>query len=382
MNLGILSSSLDVGTAGGVANVVINLTNALAVKRNIINIYSISNFSKKLYGVINEEIKIHLFDALDPFKYGYSPSLKKAILSSSSDLLHSHGIWEYTSVICNEYIKKRGKPFIISSHGMLEPWALNNSSIKKKIFYHFIDKKYLSNASAIQVLNNNEADSLTKLGIKIPVHVIPNGVDITSEKFSYPQKWIEYFGERKKILLYLGRLHPKKSIQELILAFSEIHKNRRSEIGDWRLVLNGWGKDNYVNNIKTLIKTENLDNYIFFGGPVFNSEKLQVLQNADAFILPSKSEGYSIAVLEAWANKLPVFITEECNMNFGFEKNAAIKIHYNLEKLKNELIALFNFSSAHLKEIGNNGYTLVKNEYNWEKISNKYIELYKSILDK
>ena len=382
MNIGVLTSSLDVGIAGGVANVVINLTNALAFKNTNINIYSTSNFSKNIHGVVNEAIKIHLFDAFDPFKYGYSPSLKKAILNSSSDLIHSHGIWEYTSLICNEFLKKRQKPFIVSSHGMLEPWALNNSHIKKKFFYHLMDKKYLSNASAIQVLNNNEADSLTKLGIRTPVHIIPNGVDITSEKFSYPQKWIEYFGERKKILLYLGRLHPKKSIQELILAFSEIHKNRRSEIGDWRLVLNGWGKDNYVNNIKTLIKTENLDNYIFFGGPVFNSEKLKVLQNADAFILPSKSEGYSIAVLEAWANKLPVFITEECNMNFGFEKNAAIKIHYNLEKLKNELIALFNFSSVHLKEIGNNGYTLVKNEYNWEKISDKYIELYKSILDK
>ena len=376
MKIAILTSALDIGVGGGVANIVLELQKHFQKKISPPPIiYSYQKFYKKREA--DKDLNIKLFYHHDPFKYGFSPRLLNDIRKHNYDLLHIYGIWEFFSYVAYKWHKETNKPYIISTQGMLEPWAFDNSKIKKRLMYHLLDKKYLLNASSIIVSSSNETQHLRKLGIHTPVKLVPNGVDITERTYYYPEKWIKDFGDKKKILLFMGRIHPKKSIEELILAISEIKEN----LGEWRLVIYGWGNEIYVNHILDLIKGHNLNNYIYFGGSVFDNEKFGILQHASAFILPSKSEGIPIAVREAWANNLPTLITEECNLSFAFQNNSAIKIRFNIDELKKDLKSFFIMDKTTLENIGKNAYKLARNEYNWNKISDMYIELYKSIVN-
>jgi poly(glycerol-phosphate) alpha-glucosyltransferase len=178
----------------------------------------------------------------------------------------------------------------------------------------------------------------------------------------------------------MGRYHPKKGIEEIIQALYEIKRSDSNLLEEWRFMVYGWGRRNYSNHIKLLVKKKYLDRIVFINDAVFGDDKLQILQHANAFILPSKSEGFPIAVLEAWVNKLPTLITSECNLEFSFINNSAIKIHFEFDKLKNDLISFFKKDENEIKNYGTNAFNMVRSEYNWDNISNQYIELYKSLM--
>ena len=115
---------------------------------------------------------------------------------------------------------------------------------------------------------------------------------------------------------------------------------------------------------------------------IFDREKETALCNADAFILPSHSEGLPMTVLEAWSYSLPVLMTEYCNIPEGFKHNAAIKINPNAKSIAEGLTKLYNLSDNELKLYGTNGYNLVINKFQWPQIAIETMELYKYLLGK
>lgn len=377
MKIAILTSALDIGVGGGVANIVIELQKRFQQK--IFpppTIYTYKKFSNPVTDDESINLNVKLFDHIDPFKYGYSPSLLNDLLNSEYDLIHINGMWEYFSIVSYNWWKKFRRPYVISTHGMLEPWAFGNAKYKKKILYHIIDKKYLSNSSAIVVSSPRETKNLRSLGIDTPTIYIPNGVSISDKIFGYPDEWLNLFGERKKILLFIGRFHPKKGIEEIIRALCEIKRSESNLLEEWRFMVYGWGRRNYSNYIKLIVKKNNLDKIVFINKPVFGDNKLQILQHANAFILPSKSEGFPIAVLEAWASKLPTLISKECNLGFAYKEGSALPIGITVEEITKDLKSFFKLNENYVKAIGIKGLNMVKSDFNWDSISDKYIELY------
>ena len=167
--------------------------------------------------------------------------------------------------------------------GMLESWALRNGRWKKRIAALLYENEHLRGAACLRALSDAEAQSIRSYGLRNPICVIPNGVDLPdlreSNANSHPAN--------QKTLLYLGRLHPKKNISNLIRAWNETFNSQRGSADRWILAIAGWNQGGYESELKRIAA----GNSVIFLGPQFGSRKSECYRACDAFILPSLSEG-------------------------------------------------------------------------------------------
>lgn len=305
-------------------------------------------------------------------KIYYSMEFKKKLSNEivENDIIHLHSLWQYPSILLNQLNKGKKFKKIISTHGMLDPWALKNNEIRKAISLFLYEKKNLNTADCIHALCEQEYNDIRKLAPNVPIAIIPNGVYLPEINFKPKLE------NNIKQLLFLGRIHPKKGIENLIRAWAEIQHN------SWKLVIAGVDENGYEVYLKKIVLDLKLLNSVEFIGPVFGEEKNKVLFSSDAFILPSFSEGLPMSILEAWSFKLPVLMTSQCNLKIGFELGAAIEIDNSILGIKNGLSILFKTENTDMINMGNKGYELVKSEYTWENIGFKMEELYLWVIGK
>lgn len=360
--------------AGGLYNSVRNLA------RNVMNLNACEvcilshndKFSKEdLYAY--EGIPMQFYSILGPANFGFSLNLKSKLKDLAPTIIHQQGIWTYSSLINLIYRKHHSVKTIIAPRGMLDPWAVRNSGWKKKIVGHLFEYKNLRSADCIHALCQSEYESIRKFGLNNPVAIIPNGITL-------PQSIHFERDHEKKILLFIGRIHPKKGIKEMLQGLALLKKQNHGLLDDWEVHIAGWDQHGHINELKQIVEIHNLTNEVKFVGSLYGEEKEKALCRANAFILPSFSEGLPMSVLEAWAYELPVVMTEFCNIPEGFERNCAIKIETTPSDICEKLIALFQMSETELAEMGKRGQDLVSQCFTWEVVAKQTIDLYKYLL--
>ena len=181
---------------------------------------------------------------------------------------------------------------------MLESWALKQSYFKKKIFYFLVERYHLKFATFLRATSELEAKTLRNLGYK-KIITIPNSIKIPNQK-----KKIKPKNKKRKQLLFLGRLHPKKGLIELLNSWKYI----QNEYKDWELLVCGHDENNYKKEILKKIKKLNLSRVIIKDF-VTGEEKDKVYRSADLFILLSHSENFGLSIAEAFSYCLPVITT-------------------------------------------------------------------------
>ena len=307
--------------------------------------------------------------------FGYSRSLTNAVLNFKSQILHLHGIWMYPHWLALKWQKKIKRPVIISPHGMLDPWAVQNSYWKKKFVGVLFANKALRKANCIHALCISEYKAIRSYGLTNPVAIIPNGIDLPKGHYNKVQS------KSQKSLLFIGRIHPKKGLKLLIEAIHILKSNNDNFIKQWQINIVGWDQEGHEDELKSLCTNYNLENEINFLGPLFGDKKAEVLKNADAFILPSFSEGLPMSVLEAWSYQLPVLMTKECNLTEGFDSNAAIEIVLTAGDIAEKLIYLNNMSMRDHIKMSNNAFELVKEKFTWDIIAQDMQKTYEWLID-
>lgn len=326
-----------------------------------------------------EPLPVTLYNIIGPPGVAFTLDLYNKIKTALPDIIHVQGIYLFSSFVNLRYSKKRGIPYIISPRGMLDPWILNNNSLKKKIGFFLYEAKHISNAACLHALCMPEYKAIRQYGAKNPIAILPNGVYLPKEQDAETLIAPEWKEDGRKVLLFLSRLHPKKGIENLMKAWS----NSGPEAKNWKIVIAGESNGpEYANELNALRKELNLEEDVFFIGPQFHKEKDTAFRFADAFILPSYSEGMPMAILEAWSYGLPVLMTEACNIEEGFAAGAALKIDTTPESIAGVLKEFFALPEEKRLEIGKNGYQLVKDRYTWESIAVQVTELYEWVADR
>ncbi|MCF6354850.1 MAG: glycosyltransferase [Candidatus Polarisedimenticolaceae bacterium] len=322
-------------------------------------------------------IKPHLFDVWGSSAIGYAPDMLPAMEAEKLDLLHTHGVWMYPSVASYQWAQRCGRPYLISAHGMLDTWALQNSKWKKQMAGWLYEVSHLKGAACLHALCESEAMSYRAFGLHNPICVIPNGIDLPFGKRAAFSPWEGRLPVGSKVLLFLGRLHPKKGIEQLIKAWSLACKADNCLSHDWRLVVTGWDDGGgYEAVLRSLTDELNATAQVLFTGPLFGSEKQAALDFADAFVLPSLSEGLPMAPLEAWASGMPVIMTEQCNLPEGFAHEAAIRIEPETASIMRALLLLFSMSEDELKDMGLRGQQLVQERFTWDRVGAEMCQVY------
>ncbi|NJM38461.1 MAG: glycosyltransferase, partial [Akkermansiaceae bacterium] len=252
-----------------------------------------------------------------------SAELLEFLQNSPLDLLHTHGLWADTSRAVTQVGRRRKIPWLVSPHGMLDPWALANSGWKKRIARLLFEDAHLKNAACLHALCQSEMESIRAFGLRGPICTIPNGV-------SLPDFEKKSDDSGKKSLLFLGRLHPKKGLVNALEAWAKLPKTTRNA---WQFLVAGWDQGGHGDELKQLSRERGISDSVEFLGSVFGQAKADLLSRADAFILPSFSEGLPIAILEAWAYRLPVVMTDFCNLPEGFQAGAAMRIDFSEKQI-------------------------------------------------
>jgi len=360
-------------------------------------------------------IATQTFPVAWPKMLGRSPQLRSRLLASQADMIYRAGIWTWPSRYALEWNRRYRQPEIIAPHGMLDPWAIKNSSRKKRLALFSYEREHLENAACLRALCDAEANSIRALGLKNPVAIIPNGINIPevksqkSEASSAP--WNGKIEPGRKVMLYLGRIHPKKGLVNLLRAWAALEKS------EWILAIAGWDQGGHEDELKRLCdeigiawqdaREHSIFNVqhrtsngkaesrklkadfsssefqgvsVLFLGPKFGDDKAACYRNCDAFILPSLSEGLPMAVLEAWAYGKLVLMTPECNLPEGFEANAAIRIEPSVEGIVQGLNELFRTPHSAIRALGDNGRRLVAERFTWPKIATQMKSVYEWVL--
>jgi poly(glycerol-phosphate) alpha-glucosyltransferase len=335
-----------------------------------------------------------------PRGFGYSAGLTD-LMDREADLAYCAALWKYPAWAAMRWQNMTSKPVIVAPHGSLDSWALQNSRWKKKIASLLFKTKQLKQATCFRALCQAEADAIRAYGLKQRIEVVPNGVDLPENLTTEDTENTE----RKKKLLFLGRIHPKKGLVGMLKTWAQI-QNPKSGIQnsrEWQLVIAGWDQGGHEGELielcselglsvvqrskhvpcsATAQEVEGAD--VVFYGPAFGGEKDQLLRGADAFVLPSFSEGLPMSVLEAWAYGLPVVMTPECNLPEGFVSGAALEIrNEEMENAKwDGLWALLDMSDSDRIEMGGRGRRLVEKKFTWPKVASQMKALYEDILSR
>jgi poly(glycerol-phosphate) alpha-glucosyltransferase len=296
---------------------------------------------------------------------------------------------------------------------MLEPWALRNSGWKKKIAALLYENRMLIGAACLQANTEKELSDFRAYGLTQPIAIIPNGVEIPKGDLKKPEAGnLKPETGGRKTLMFLGRIHPKKGLPNLIRAFAQSRGSRVEGREPWRLVIAGWDQGGHEAELIQLceelgLKVErrrngceatagpakssvegqkrdvksppsafSLQPSVLFHGPAFGRDKEDLLRSADAFILPSFSEGLPMSVLEAWSYRLPVVMTPECNLPEGFAADAAIRIETSVESIAEGLSTLFSMNDADLMTMGAKGRGLVEERFTWKSVASQMREVY------
>jgi glycosyltransferase involved in cell wall biosynthesis len=323
-------------------------------------------------------LEARVFPVCGPAGFGYSPALTQALEATPARVAHVHGLWTFPGIAARRWSERHSKPLILSIHGMLDPWALANSRWKKRLSSLAYENRNLRHAACLQVNSLAELDAVRRLGLVNPVAVIPNGVDLPSD--GAPRSVVA--GSRRQ-LLFLGRIHPKKGIREALQAWAA---TRKAGDAGWRFVIAGWDQKGHESELTACCDALGLkwsrdpdEAGIVFHGPAFGEEKERLLRTSDAFILSSFSEGLPMAVLEAWAHRLPVLMTEACNLPGGFSTGAALRLGRTPEdpmEMTAGLRNLFEMNDRDLAAMGNRGHALVARQFLWPAVARQMKEVY------
>ena len=284
------------------------------------------------------------------------------------DVVHVHGLWDREVFWASGWALKNRIPLVWSPHGMLAPWALRNRWWKKFMPWHLYVRRRLARAAAIHVTAKQEAEWVRGLGFASPTPIIPLGTHL-------PQGGDNRTVRANHVLLFVGRLHPVKGLESLLMAW----KNSSAKALDWRLRLVGCGTADYEERLRQIIRNNQIDSVELAGAKYADELELEYAA-ADCLILPSFTENFGGVVIDALAHGVPVITSkftpwQEVDGHCGWWRG----------NTENELAAvleeMMTLPDAKRHEMGLKGRALVEQKYTWAAVAEQMREVYRKVCE-
>ncbi len=294
--------------------------------------------------------------------YGLAWAGVNAMLSSKADVVHVHGAWNAVSVY-GRIAGLKGIPVVVSPHGMVDPWILKRRRVLKSI-HAALFERHLVGRTNLHALNIAELDACRSfLGRQERSSLIlPNGITFVDSAA----------GPQRSGALYLGRLHPKKQVLELMTTWAA-----SSALQNEVLTVAGWGDPEYEANVRSLAQRhQNLK----FIGSLYGPEKHQAFRSAKALLLPSLSEGLPMAVLEALQFGCVPIITDYCNLPELFAAGVARRISTDLSDVAAVTSGVLQLPDNQLTELSEK-VKAYSTRFLWPQIAQDMIVYYQKVLE-
>lgn len=298
---------------------------------------------------------------------------------SHFDVVHVHELWHYPAFAACRAAREHGIPYVVSLHGGLGGPALRQKAARKWWYMKLVQRHILGSAAALHALTDVEAAQARRLGVTTRVAVIPNAVEADlpaaidqADAAAFRERFAQLDGRR--VILFLGRLAERKGLDVLAASFIRV----AGRFPDAALLVAGPNEGNMQAETTRTLAAAGLDDRVVFAGTLQGPDKLAALTCADVFVLPSRSEGFSNAVLEAMAAGLPVVISEHCNFPEVADHGAGLVVGTDVNEVADAVCGLLGDDQRRV-EAGRNGRRLVEERYCWPTIAQAFAELYESV---
>lgn len=361
--------------AGGVPAVVNQLAQRMAERGNPVHLLYVKGKNQPSSSGV---IKQSYIPSIGPgSSWGWSPQLRREArrLAGFSDptVFHLHGIWAAPQYVAAKVARDHSIPFVLSAHGMLEPWLWDQQGwkvrAKKQLYWRMLAYPAFSAARVIHAITPLEQQHLRALFPSSNIEVIPNAIDLNE----YPED-ISAEKDRQKLVLFLGRVEPKKGVDILLRAFAQA----RIESG-WKLAIIGpvWSQS-YQALLEKIVSEHDLGGRVAFIGPVFGEEKQCWIRKAWVMAVPSHSEVVGLVNLEAAAYCLPSITTHQTGLA-DWASGGGLLIQPNVGDMKTALEEACSWSDTERSERGSASRRLVADRYSWKTVMPQWVSLYDSL---
>ena len=324
-------------------------------------------------------VSLHLVNArhLGGLVYypGFICALAKLLDEPQPALIHDHGIWGYTNAVAWWTAHRRAVPYVLSPRGMLEPWALKFKAGKKRMAWLFYQQRIIESAAVVVATSEQECKNVKRLFPKLPVAIIPNGVQLPGPADMLPARPEVTSGGT---VLYMSRIHPVKNLTGLLGAWALLPRQVAS---GWRLVIAGPDEAGHASEVMSRVQELGLLDSVDLIGPVGEESKDSIYQSADLFVLPSFSENFGVVVAEALAYGLPVIATTGTPWQELPRRGCGWWVDPTPESLAKALAEAMAISFGERRAMGAVGRAYVREQFSWDGIGAATIALYEWLLN-
>ncbi|MEX2140407.1 MAG: glycosyltransferase [Pirellulales bacterium] len=290
-----------------------------------------------------------------------------------SDYVHLHGIWERALHRAASAAQQVGIPYCVRPAGMLNPWSLAQKPWKKRLALSLGVRRVLNGARFIHCLNAEEAALIEPLGLTPPSLVFPNGVFLEEiEPLPNSGTFVSAHPRLRgrRFILFLGRLHQVKGLEFLAEAWAQC----AGAVPEVDLVVAG-PDGGAKTDFEARIASAGLSHRVHLVGPLYGADKYAALVDAACFCLPSKQEGFSVAIVEALACGVPVIMSEACRFPEAAAAGAAQMIPLEATALAEALRGLLT-NPNQAEAMGRAGRDLIRHRYTWPAIATRILDAY------
>ena len=291
-------------------------------------------------------------------------------------LLHCYGLYDLNGPATSYFCKRRKIPYVIEPMGMYRP--IDRSLRLKRFWHSTLGNRHCQNAARIVTNSELEQNELLEDGVppeKVVARYDGVGPDIEGSvppRGSFRSKWGIHPDE--SLIIFLGRLIPRKGADLLIQAFAQACP----ESG--RLIIAGpEGEPGYCSQLSKLVQDHDCDRRVLFTGPLYGDEKRALLADADLFVLPSRYENFAIAAAEAITFGVPVIVSDCCGIGSLVKDRAGLVIPLSKDSLVNGLARMLSEKALYRRL--KNGCQDVADQFSWLQLARQMEEQYTRVLE-
>lgn len=290
------------------------------------------------------------------------------------DGLHIHGLWDSTSWMAARAARRQRKPYVLSAHGMLEPWALRQGKLKKQLYAAAIEREIVRGAHCLHALTEAEATQYRQFGSgDTPIVVIPNGVTVPTDLNAEP--FLRQFPAlcARRIVLFLARLHVKKGVDLLVEAWTRVSRMFPEAV----LVVAGPDSGGMRAQLEATVAASGTGAQVVFAGLLDAATKWSAFAAAELMVLPSHSEGLSMSVLEAMGAGVPVLLTPQCNMPWVRHAGAGWLTEPDIDALAASLAHVLHEGTGANAVAGAAARRTIAADYSWSAVAARMAQVYR-----
>jgi glycosyltransferase involved in cell wall biosynthesis len=252
---------------------------------------------------------------------------------------------------------------------MLEPWSLNHRRWKKRVAWALYQGRDVHRAACLHATSTQEAEHFRKLGLRQPIIVLPNGVNLPT---SIAKCRVEH--RQTRTALFMSRIHPKKGLPILLEAWARLLPK------DWRLRIVGPDELDHASEIRQLADRLGIKNSVDIEPAVSDQQKWTIYEASDLFLLPTYSENFGIVVAEALGAELPVITTTGTPWKELEEWRCGWCVKPSADALFESLKAAVDLTDEQRRQMGRAGRAAVQERFSWEVIARQMRDAYQWIV--